>query len=168
MAFSSLLVLGAVDTLVVWFIGPFQKMDSWAEWSVVPLIVLFSLYVGFLNAVFLGIGISTFVFVAAFFRVGVVKYAASGLEIRSVIERSLVQSMWLDIHGDAIQVLVVGLLILRSMTMVPVTIFYFIPYFVFPLVLGCLLSLVFVYPKLQNYLFFGNASNILSYIVSVT
>jgi hypothetical protein len=105
-AFSSLLVLGAVDTIMIWFIGPFRKMESWVEWSVVPLIVLFSLFVGFLNAVILGIAISMFVFVASFFQVGVVKYNASGLEIRSRIERSLIQSVWLDAHGDSIQVLV--------------------------------------------------------------
>ncbi|KAG7339587.1 STAS domain containing protein [Nitzschia inconspicua] len=105
-AFSSLLVLGAVDTIVIWFIRPFQKMESWIEWSVVPLIVFFSLFVGFLNAVFLGIALSTFVFVTSFFQVGVVKYNATGLEIRSRIERSLIQSVWLDTHGDAIQVLV--------------------------------------------------------------
>ena len=104
--FSSLLVLGAVDTLAVWFIGAYQKTQDLAEWLVVPLIVLFSLFVGFLNAVFLGIGISMFVFVASFFRVGVVKYSATGLEIRSRIERSIRQSNWLDSNGDYIQVLV--------------------------------------------------------------
>jgi hypothetical protein len=59
-----------------------------------------------LNAVFLGIGISMFVFVAAFFRVGVVKFNATGLELRSRIERSINQSMWLDEHGDLVQVMV--------------------------------------------------------------
>ena len=105
-AFSSLLVLGAVDTIVIWFIGPFQKMESWIEWAVVPLIVIFSLFVGFLNAVFLGIGISTFIFVGSFFQVGVVKYNASALVVRSRIERSLIQSIWLDTNGDAIQIIV--------------------------------------------------------------
>jgi hypothetical protein len=47
-----------------------------------------------------------FVFVASFFRVGVVKYKASGLEIRSTIERSPASADWLDTHGDFIQVLV--------------------------------------------------------------
>ena len=105
-AFSSLLVLGAVDTLVVWFIQPFSKMLDIIEWLVVPIIVGFSLFVGFLNAVFLGIAISLFVFVASFFRVGVVKFSATGLEIRSRIERSVTQSVWLDNNGDYIQVLV--------------------------------------------------------------
>ena len=105
-AFSSLLVLGAVDTLVVWFFGAFRKTQDIAEWLVVPLIAAFSLFVGFLNAVFLGIGISMFVFVASFFRVGVVKYSASGLEIRSRIERSVAQSAWLNENGDLCQVIV--------------------------------------------------------------
>lgn len=105
-AFSSLLVLGAVDTLVVWFIQSFRKTQDLAEWMVVPFIVLFSLFVGFLNAVFLGIAISMFVFVASFFRIGVVKYNATGLEIRSRIERPMAQSMWLDENGDLIQVIV--------------------------------------------------------------
>ena len=105
-AFSSLLVLGAVDTIVVWFYGPLKKTSSWAEWSVVPLIVAASLVVGFLNAVFIGIGISMFIFVGQFFTVGTVKYQASGLEIRSRIERSLIQSLWLDTNGDWIQVVV--------------------------------------------------------------
>jgi hypothetical protein len=99
-------VLGAVDTLVVWFISPFKKTQEIAEWLVVPFIVLFSLIVGFLNAVFLGIAISMFVFVASFFRIGVVKYNASGLEIRSRVERPMAQSMWLDDNGDLIQVIV--------------------------------------------------------------
>ncbi|CAB9505434.1 solute carrier family 26 [Seminavis robusta] len=104
--FSALLVLGAVDTFVVWFFLSYRKTQDLMEWLVVPFIVAFSLVVGFLNAVFLGVGISTFVFVAAFFRVGVVKFNATGLEIRSTIERSQTISKWLDTHGDYIQVLV--------------------------------------------------------------
>ena len=93
-AFSSLLVLSAVDTLAVWFVGSFSKTLDWTEWMVVPTIVAFSLYVGFLNAVFLGIGFSTFFFVASNFRVGFVKFSGTGLELRSRIERSIEQSIW--------------------------------------------------------------------------
>lgn len=53
-----------------------------------------------------GIAISTFVFVASFFRVGVVKYSASGLEIRSRVERSVAQSAWLSENGDLCQIIV--------------------------------------------------------------
>ncbi len=105
-AFSSLLVLSAVDNIMTWFIKPISKMDNLMEWTVVPFITMLSLLVSFLNAIILGIGASTFLFVTDFFRVGVVKYDASGLEIRSRIERSLVESVWLDTHGDALRVLV--------------------------------------------------------------
>jgi CRP-like cAMP-binding protein/anti-anti-sigma regulatory factor len=95
-----------VDTLAVWFFGAFRKTQDTTEWLVVPIIVGFSLVIGFLNAVFLGIGISTFVFVAAFFRVGIVKFHATGKDIRSRIERSMSQSVFLNENGDQIQVLV--------------------------------------------------------------
>lgn len=105
-AFSALLVLGAVDNFVTWFLRPLSRMATVLEWSVVPFIAALSLMVGFLEAVVLGIGLSTFLFVTDFFRVGVVKHDASGLEIRSRIERSLVQSVWLDTHGDYLRVMV--------------------------------------------------------------
>lgn len=79
-----------------------------------------------LTAVFLGIAFSTFIFVGAFFRSGVVKYNANGQLINSTIERPFKMSEWLNENGDRIQVL-------------------------------CL----------QNYLFFGNASSIYSYIFAL-
>merc|ERR1712238_128002 len=45
-AFSSLLVLGATDNIVTWFINPLSKMDTLLEWSVVPIIALCSLFLG--------------------------------------------------------------------------------------------------------------------------
>ena len=63
--------------------------------------------IGFLNVVFLGTGLSMFVLVASFFWVGVVKFNATGLEIRLRIERSMAQSVWLDNkNGNHIQALV--------------------------------------------------------------
>lgn len=96
----------AVDTLSVWFVAAFSKTLDTTEWLVVPLIVAFSLAIGFLNAVLVGIAISTFVFVGAFFRVGIVKFQATGKDIRSRIERSIEQCILLNEHGDEIQVLV--------------------------------------------------------------
>jgi hypothetical protein len=76
------------------------------EWLVVPLIVVLAFVVGLLGAVFVGIAMSTFLFVAAFFRSGVVKYIANGITVRSTIERSLKTGKWLDEHGDRIQLIV--------------------------------------------------------------
>jgi len=82
------------------------KTKEKMEWFVVPLIVIFAFGVGLLEAVFLGIALSTFLFVAAFFRSGVVKFAASGVSVRSTIERPASSAHWLDEHGDLIQVVI--------------------------------------------------------------
>jgi MFS superfamily sulfate permease-like transporter len=76
--FSSLLVLGAVDTFSIWFIAMYRKTQDLAKWLVV-LIIAGSLFVGFLNAIFIDIALSMFVFVASFLRMGVVKFNSTGL-----------------------------------------------------------------------------------------
>jgi SulP family sulfate permease len=76
--------------------------------------------------VFIGIAFSTFIFVGAFFRSGVVKYVANGQCINSTIERPFRMGKWLNDNGDQIQVI-------------------------------CL----------QNYLFFGNASSIYTYVFAL-
>ena len=76
------------------------------ERLVVPIIVVFAFVVGLLPSVFLGLAMSTFIFVASFFRSGVVKYIANGLSVRSTIERPPNAADWLDQNGELIQVLV--------------------------------------------------------------
>jgi MFS superfamily sulfate permease-like transporter len=125
-AFSSLICLSFLDMVITWAFNSYHKTKDKSEWLVVPAIVVFAFVVGLLEAVFLGIGLSTFLFVGAFFRSGVVKFMATGLTVRSTIERSTTGANWLDENGDKIQILV-----------------------------------------LQNYLFFGNASSILTYISSM-
>lgn len=46
------------------------RLQEKLEWLCVPFIVVFAFVVGLLNAVFLGIAMSTFIFVATFFRSG--------------------------------------------------------------------------------------------------
>jgi sulfate permease, SulP family len=107
MAFSCLLSLAFIDIILTWFIRSYAKTKEKLEWLVVPLIVIFAFGVGLLEAVFLGIALSTFIFVSAFFRSGVVKFAASGKDgVRSTIERPVSNAQWLDEHGDLIQVVI--------------------------------------------------------------
>lgn len=106
MAFSCLLSLAFIDMILTWFIRSYFKTKEKMEWFVVPLIVIFAFAVGLLEAVFLGIALSTFLFVAAFFRSGVVKFAASGLSLRSTIERPSSSAHRLDEHGDLIQIVI--------------------------------------------------------------
>eukprot|EP00533_Pseudo-nitzschia_delicatissima_P009457 CAMPEP_0116083310 /NCGR_PEP_ID=MMETSP0327-20121206/3201_1 /TAXON_ID=44447 /ORGANISM="Pseudo-nitzschia delicatissima, Strain B596" /LENGTH=1114 /DNA_ID=CAMNT_0003574181 /DNA_START=152 /DNA_END=3496 /DNA_ORIENTATION=+ len=125
-AFSSMLVLAFMDMTYTWFYKSFFKTKDKMEWIVVPIIVVCAFALDLLSAVFLGIALSTFIFVGAFFKSGVVKYTANGQSINSTIERPFQMSDWLNENGDRIQVL-------------------------------CL----------QNYLFFGNASSIYSYIFAL-
>jgi SulP family sulfate permease len=125
-AFSCLLVLAFLDMTATWFVRSYKNTKQKWEWMVAPLIVVLTFLVGLLNAVFLGVALSTFIFVASFYRSGIVKYLANGLALRSTIERGHREAAWLDQNGDLIQILV-----------------------------------------LQNYLFFGNAQSLLSYITTM-
>lgn len=78
-AFSCLLVLAFINMVSTWVIDSFFKTKEKMEWLVVPTIVILAFAVGLLQAVFLGFAMSTFLFVAAFFRSGVVKYVANGM-----------------------------------------------------------------------------------------
>lgn len=104
---SSLLVMAAIDLINTWFIRSYNKTTQIYEWMVIPFIVILSLLSGMLQALGIGVCISTFIFVAQFYRSGVVKFVATGLTIRSSIERSYEDSKWLDTNGDLIQILVV-------------------------------------------------------------
>jgi SulP family sulfate permease len=121
-----MLVLSAIDMMWNWFYKSYFKTKDKAEWIVVPAIVVVAFALDLLSAVFIGIAFSTFIFVAAFFRSGVVKYVATGQLIHSTIERTFRMSEWLNENGDLIGVIV-----------------------------------------LQNYLFFGNASSVYSYICTM-
>lgn len=121
-----MLVLASIDMVYVWGIKSYFKTHEKIEWLVVPFIVILAFSVGLLQSVFVGIAMSTFLFVAAFFRSGVVKFISNGINIRSTIERHPTITRWLDQNADQIQILV-----------------------------------------LQNYLFFGNATSIFSYITSM-
>ena len=102
--FSSLLVMAAIDLITNWFIKSFRKTGS--EWFVIPFIVLSGQMFGVLQSVALGVGISTLMFVSAFYQAGTVKFIANGLTIRSTIERHSEDNVWLDRNGDMIQTLV--------------------------------------------------------------
>jgi hypothetical protein len=89
-----------------WFVKSYFRTKEKLEWLVVPLIVVLAFSVGLLQAVFLGIAMSTFLFVASFFRSGVVKYIANGMIVRSTIERPPKVAKVLDQTADQIQILV--------------------------------------------------------------
>lgn len=105
-AFSCLILLAFLDLSDAWLVRSFFKMKNKVEWLVVPVIVVLTFIVGMLQSVALGIALSTFIFVGNLYRTGTVKFIASGLTIRSTIERSGRDADWLDQNGDLLQILV--------------------------------------------------------------
>ena len=103
-AFSSLLVMAAIDLLYTNLIKSYQKTGS--EWFVVPIIVLSGQAFGTLPSVAFGVAASTLMFVSSFYKAGTVKFIANGLTIRSTVERHADDNVWLDRNGDMIQILV--------------------------------------------------------------
>lgn len=101
-----MLVLAFIDMTYTWFYKSYFKTKDKSEWMVVPAIVICAFAFDLLSAVFLGIAFSTFIFVASFFRSGVVKYVANGVIIHSTIERPFKSSDWLNENGDLIQIVV--------------------------------------------------------------
>jgi MFS superfamily sulfate permease-like transporter len=91
-AFSCLMVLAGLDMIKTWVVGSFLKTQAKMEWMVAPLLVVLAFTVGMLTAIFLGVAISTFIFVATFYRVGTVKFVGSGLTLRSTVERGFLES----------------------------------------------------------------------------
>lgn len=105
-AFSSLMVLAGLDMLRVWLVDSYFKTKAKLEWMVAPTLVVLALGIGFLNAVFVGVALSTFLFVGSFYRVGSVRFVGNGLNLRSTVERGQPETIWLSENGDQIQILV--------------------------------------------------------------
>ena len=105
-AFSSTLVLTFIDMTHTWCYKSYLRTKEKVEWLVVPAIVVCAFALDLLTAVFLGIAFSTFIFVAAFFRSGVVKFASNGTIMQSTIERPFRSAAWLSQNGHFIQAIV--------------------------------------------------------------
>lgn len=105
-AFSSLMVLAGLDMLRTWLVESYFKTKAKIEWLVAPTLVVLALAIGFLNAVFVGVALSTFLFVGSFYHVGTVKLVGNGLNLRSTVERGHPETTWLSENGDWIQILV--------------------------------------------------------------
>mmetsp|Transcript_25689 Transcript_25689/g.60414 ORF Transcript_25689/g.60414 Transcript_25689/m.60414 type:complete len:1133 (+) Transcript_25689:154-3552(+) len=104
--FSSLMVLAGLDMSRSWMIRSYYQTKSKVEWMVAPILVTLAFCFGLLNAIFVGVAISTFWFAASFQRSGVVKYVGNGIALRSTVERGFDQVAWLDENADVIQILV--------------------------------------------------------------
>jgi sulfate permease, SulP family len=147
-AVSCLMVLSGFDMCKTWLVESFSKTEAKFEWMVAPLIVVLTCAMGMLNAILLGVAISTFIFVANFYQAGTVKYVGSGLSLRSTVERGVPEANWLNQNGDLIQVCLRGCAFFR-------------------LLFFCANASLIQILVLQNFLFFGNAQSVLQYVMTM-
>ena len=105
-AFSCLMVLAGLDMIKTWLIGSYRKTKHKTEWAVAPILAALAFTVGVLYAIFIGVALSTFIFVGHFYRAGTVKFVGSSLFLHSTVERGVRETEWLKQNGDYIQILV--------------------------------------------------------------
>jgi MFS superfamily sulfate permease-like transporter len=162
-AFSCLLVLSSINILNLWFVSSYSKMRQKEEWLVVPLIVAFYFMFDMLRAVALGVALSTFIFVASFYRTGTVKLMSTGeinrlywplLFFFSLLSSSLMFSSNPLLYFNVQQLL--GSTIRSTVARTKKDAEWLNKN-------GDLIQIL----VLQNYLFFGNASSCLNYIEKI-
>lgn len=105
-AFSCLIVLAGLDISRTWLFDSYFKTKDKMEWLVGPFLVAVSFMIGLLNAIFLGIAVSAFLFIGNFYHAGIVKFVGTGLGLQSTVERGQKEAVWLERNGDWIQILV--------------------------------------------------------------
>ncbi len=102
-------VLGALSIYIGlgfikdWLIDGVKKFGL-VEYSVIPVILVVSIFAGFLQGVVTGIIAAIVLFVVKYSRIRIIRYEASGSELRSNIARDSGQSLQLKQHGDQIRV----------------------------------------------------------------
>jgi SulP family sulfate permease len=86
-----------------WLIDGLKKFGA-VEYSVIPIILVVSIFAGFLQGVVTGIIASIVLFVIKYSRIRIIRYEASGAELRSNLARDAEQSQLLKRSGDQIRV----------------------------------------------------------------
>lgn len=103
------LVLGALSFYIGlgfvkdWLIDGLKKFGA-VEYSVIPIILVVSIFAGFLQGVVTGIVAAIVLFVIKYSRIRIIRYEASGAEFRSNLARDAEQSRILKKSGDQIRV----------------------------------------------------------------
>ena len=103
------MILGALSIYIGlgfvrdWLIDGLKKFGL-VEYSVIPVILVVSIFAGFLQGVVTGIVAAIVLFVIKYSRIRIIRYEASGAELRSNIARDALQSRFLKNSGDRIRV----------------------------------------------------------------
>lgn len=108
-AYTPKVLLGALSIYIGlgfvkdWLIDGLQKFGL-TEYCVIPIILVVSIFAGFLQGVVVGIIAAIILFVVKYSRIRIIRYDASGAELRSNLARDNEQSKLLKQSGDQIRV----------------------------------------------------------------
>lgn len=103
------IVLGALSVYIglgflkEWLIDGYRKFGA-LEYSVIPIILIVTIFAGFLQGVVIGILAAIFLFVIKYSRIKFIRYEASGTNLRSNISRDADQISVLNKHGNQIHI----------------------------------------------------------------
>lgn len=103
------IVLGALSIYIglgflkEWLVDGYKKFEA-LEYSVIPTILIVSIFAGFLQGVVVGILAAIVLFVVKYSRIKFIRYQASGLKLRSNISRDANQISTLNKYGSQIQI----------------------------------------------------------------
>lgn len=103
------IVLGALSVYIglgflkEWLIDGYRKFGA-LEYSVIPIILIVTIFAGFLQGVVIGILAAIFLFVIKYSRIKFIRYEASGINLRSNIARDAEQISTLNKFGNRIHV----------------------------------------------------------------
>ena len=102
-ALGSLLIYIGLGFVKDWLIDGYRKFGA-VEYSVIPIILVVSVFAGFLQGVVTGVIAAIVLFVIKYSRARIIRYQASGADFRSNLARDVEQNKILREYGDQIQI----------------------------------------------------------------
>ncbi|NND81547.1 MAG: SLC26A/SulP transporter family protein [Gammaproteobacteria bacterium] len=102
MVLGAMLVYIGLGFVSEWLIDGYKKFGAF-EYSVIPIILLVSVFAGFLQSIVAGIVAAIVLFVIKYSRINIIRYQASGVDIRSNLVRDQTQNAILQKHGNQVR-----------------------------------------------------------------
>ena len=103
MLLGALLIYIGSGLVVEWLFNAYRKFGAF-EYSVIPIILVVSVFVGFLASIIVGVVAAIILFVIKYSRIRVVRYQAAGDSLRSNLIRDSEQSKVISEFGNQTQI----------------------------------------------------------------
>ena len=101
---GGLVMFLGIELLLTWAVASRRRLPA-LEWAIVPVILLVISTVGFLAGLGVGLLVAVGMFAFTYSRLPVVRFSASGRDLRSTVDRSPAATAHLAATGDAVEVI---------------------------------------------------------------